>query len=149
LFKCGQKNMSESFEARERRISQMENRLMALKSQQKESARKRETRRLILEGRLLENLIEWGILPQQLVTEKLDGWLTRDYDRSLFDLPPLETDQNAAPAAHTKGQKKTKIRQDQQDLPHSSPKANPTPPFTPPAHILQETGVSESEFLIH
>jgi hypothetical protein len=138
--------MTESFEAREKRIAQMENRLMALKSQQKESTRKRETRRLILEGRLLERLIEWGIVPQEVVTEKLDGWLTRDYDRSLFDLPPKNTDEPASPPAKTKGQNQPKAVREITVKPPAVPEM---PPDVSTAYVLKETGVSEDEFMIH
>jgi hypothetical protein len=138
--------MTESFEAREKRIAQMENRLMALKSQQKENARKRETKRLILEGRLLEHLIEWGVVPQEVVTEKLDGWLTRDYDRSLFDLPPKNKDEPASPPAKTKGQKQPKAAREITIKPPAVPE---TPPDISPAYALKETGVSEDEFMIH
>jgi hypothetical protein len=137
--------MTESFEAREKRIAQMENRLMALKSQQKESTRKRETRRLILEGRLLERLIEWGVVPQEVVTEKLDGWLTRDYDRSLFDLPPKETAKPAAPKATTNQAKKSTART--KTAPDSAPVPPVTPSFVPPAHVLNSTVVSPKDFV--
>jgi hypothetical protein len=138
--------MTESFEARENRITQMENRLTALKAKQKEYTRKRETRRLILEGRLLERLIEWGVVPQEVVTEKLDGWLTRDYDRSLFDLPPKQTDKPASPPAKTQGQQQPKAAREITVKPPAVPEM---PPDVSPAYVLKETGVSEEEFMIH
>ncbi len=53
-------------------------------SQQK---RKEDTRRKILLGALMMNMMKSGELNEKKIIKKLDGFLTRDIDRKLFDLP--------------------------------------------------------------
>ncbi len=57
-------------------------------SQQK---RKEDTRRKILLGALMINMMKSGELNEKKIIKKLDGFLTRDIDRKLFDLPPKKS----------------------------------------------------------
>ena len=59
----------------------------------KEEGRKRETRRLIFLGRWVENKMNSGRISKADVYNDMDQWLTRDWDRELFELPPLEEPQ--------------------------------------------------------
>lgn len=53
-------------------------------------ARKRETKRLILDGQLLNTMIADGVLDADLVTARRDKFLTRNADRQLFGLPEID-----------------------------------------------------------
>ncbi len=53
-------------------------------SQQK---RKEDTRRKILLGSLMMEMMKKGELDEKKITKRLDGFLTKDADRKLFDLP--------------------------------------------------------------
>ena len=58
------------------------------KARARESAqiRKEDTRRKILLGALMVQMMEKGELDKGKILKKLDGFLTRDLDRKLFDL---------------------------------------------------------------
>jgi hypothetical protein len=137
--------MTKSFKEQEESIAKLENRLLQLKSQQKQTARKRDTRRLVLMGRLLERLIEWGKVDGEMVRKKMDGYLTYDHDRELFDLPPKETAKTAEPKATTNQAKKSTARK--KTAPDSAPALPSTPSFVPPAHMLKSTVVSPDDFV--
>lgn len=49
--------------------------------------RKEDTRRKILLGALMMSMIKKGELDEKKILKKLDGFLTKDIDRKLFDLP--------------------------------------------------------------
>ena len=49
--------------------------------------RKEDTRRKILLGALMMEMIKKGELDEKKIRKKLDGYLTKDIDRKLFDLP--------------------------------------------------------------
>ncbi len=53
-------------------------------SQQK---RKEDTRRKILLGALMMEMMKKGELDEKKIRKKLDGFLSKDGDRKLFDLP--------------------------------------------------------------
>ena len=52
--------------------------------------RKRRTRRLILLGSYLDDIIQNDPVSMKRVSKGLDGFLERDRDRALIDLPPKE-----------------------------------------------------------
>ena len=63
----------------------------ALQSHRAELAkieRKKDTRRKILAGSLLLTLVESGEWPRDRFQDRMDGFLKRNDDRALFDLPP-------------------------------------------------------------
>ena len=49
--------------------------------------RKKDTRRQILLGALMIDLMKKGELDEKKIIKKLDGFLTKEIDRKLFDLP--------------------------------------------------------------
>ncbi len=63
------------------------------KARAKESSQKRkeDTRRKILLGALMMQMMEKGELDKDKILKKLSGFLTRDLDRKLFDLPREES----------------------------------------------------------
>ena len=70
----------------ERQREQLTNRLTRLRNEQRTRERKRETRRLILLGRLLRNDMRDDPEFAQRIRLRLDGFLTRPGDRALFGL---------------------------------------------------------------
>lgn len=50
--------------------------------------RAEDTRRKILIGALVQQMVEQGQMTQADLTVRLDAFLVRDGDRALFDLPP-------------------------------------------------------------
>ncbi len=71
----------------EQQIARKEAQLNKLKSQQREKERKKETRRLIYHGRLLEKFMTTGVISQSQYESALDEMLVRNYDREFFGLP--------------------------------------------------------------
>ena len=61
-----------------------------LESAERAKERKFRTRRLILMGSYMEHAIERDSTARERLMRKLDGFLTRDRDRALFDLPPKD-----------------------------------------------------------
>ena len=57
--------------------------------------RKEDTRRKILLGALMMHMMEKGELERDKILKKLDGFLTRDIARKLFDLPLKEKKESA------------------------------------------------------
>ena len=49
--------------------------------------RKEDTRRKILLGALMMSMMKKGELDEKKIMKRLDGFLTSDIDRKLFDLP--------------------------------------------------------------
>ena len=60
------------------------------KARQRQNQRKRETRRKILMGAMLQDRIDRGKVPEKVVMADMDQFLTRDHERALFDLPPRQ-----------------------------------------------------------
>ena len=56
------------------------------KNKLSQQERKKDTRRKILLGALMMNMIKKGELDEQKILKRLDGFLTKDIDRQLFDL---------------------------------------------------------------
>ena len=79
--------------AERRRIGAIERRLRRAESRLRGQARRDDTRRLILRGRLSERKLEQASLTDPNARarnqDELDTFLTRDRDRALFDLPGL------------------------------------------------------------
>ena len=78
------KKLETLLEKRERLNAQI------VKQRNKESQlkRKQDTRRKILLGALVMNLMDSGSLSREKMMKELDVYLTKDIDRALFDLPP-------------------------------------------------------------
>ena len=57
------------------------------RNKQSQQQRKEDTRRKILLGSLMMEMMKKGELDEKKVLKKLDGFLTKDIDRKLFALP--------------------------------------------------------------
>jgi hypothetical protein len=87
----------EKLEERQRRLRKEIDRERALRATQ---ARKSDARRKILVGAMVLGLVERGEWQKERILEKLDAYLSREYDRALFDLPQRAAHTGAsAPAA--------------------------------------------------
>ena len=73
--------------------------MQRLKARKSQEARKRDTRRKILMGAMLEDRLERGELPEQVFKADMDRFLVRARDRELFGLPP-----RSASTADTEGE---------------------------------------------
>lgn len=78
------KRLEELLKKRDQLNSQIQ-KIKAIESLQK---RKEDTRRKILLGALMMDLIQVGEIDKTVIEQRLDKFLTRDIDRQLFDLPP-------------------------------------------------------------
>ena len=56
--------------------------------------RKEETRKKILLGALMMEMIDQGELSQEQIWNRLDSFLTREIDRKLFELTPWQKEEN-------------------------------------------------------
>ena len=77
------KKLDELLKKREQLNAQIQKERNKLSSQQ----RKEDTRRKILLGALMMDLMKQGELDEKKIRKRLDGFLTKDIDRKLFDLP--------------------------------------------------------------
>ncbi len=84
--------MAMSYKDREKRIKASEAALEKLKTEHSEATRKRETKKLVLMGRLVEQWIEWGKIDEREFMRSMDKFLTRNYERELFGLEKLPED---------------------------------------------------------
>ncbi len=57
------------------------------RNKQTQQQRKEDTRRKILLGALMMDLMKKGELDEQKILKRLSGFLTKDIDRKLFNLP--------------------------------------------------------------
>ncbi len=77
------KKLEELLKKREQLNAQIQKERNKLSSQQ----RKEDTRRKILLGALMIEMMKKGELDEKKIMKKLSGFLTSDIDRKLFDLP--------------------------------------------------------------
>lgn len=66
---------------------QLNAQIQKIRNRESEQQRKEDTRRKILLGALMMELMEKGELDRDKIMARLDGFLTREIDRKLFDLP--------------------------------------------------------------
>ncbi len=80
------------------------------KARARETAQKRkeDTRRKILLGALVIEMMDKGELDDGVIMKRLEGFLTRDIDRKLFDFPLLGDDKNESDSTKTPQRKKPK-----------------------------------------
>ena len=57
------------------------------RNKQSKQKRKEDTRRKILLGALMIEMMKKGELDEKKILKRLDGFLTKDIDRKLFDFP--------------------------------------------------------------
>ena len=77
------KKLDDLLKKREQLNAQIQKERNKLSSQQ----RKSDTRRKILLGALMMELMKKGELDEKMILKKLDKFLTKDIDRKLFDFP--------------------------------------------------------------
>ncbi|NJO94235.1 MAG: hypothetical protein HC820_07580 [Hydrococcus sp. RM1_1_31] len=80
--------MNKRLEQLLKRREELNAQIQKIKAQEASQKRKSDTRRKILLGALMMEMMERGELDKNKIVKRLDGFLTRDIDRSLFDLPP-------------------------------------------------------------
>ena len=61
--------------------------IQKVRARQTAQERKEDTRRKILLGALVKKMMTKGELDEGMIMKRLDGFLTRDIDRKLFDFP--------------------------------------------------------------
>ncbi len=79
--------MSKKLDELLRKREELNARIQKERNKHSQQKRKEDTRRKILLGALMMNMMKSGELNEKKIIKKLDGFLTRDIDRKLFDLP--------------------------------------------------------------
>ena len=79
--------MSKKLDELLKKREQLNARIQKERNKQYQQKRKEDTRRKILLGALMIKMMTKGELDEKKIIKKLDGFLTRDIDRLLFDLP--------------------------------------------------------------
>jgi hypothetical protein len=125
----------------QQQIAHKEAQLAKLKNRQREKDRKHETRRLIYHGRLLEKLMDRGVIGDQVYQKTLDEMLVRNYDREFFGLPLNPDEPKREQQSH---------KSSASPIEHK-PVTTPAiialqPQATPKGKRLQEHSVSEADF---
>ena len=77
--------------------AQLKARIQNLEAGQKTRERKKDMQRKILFGAYMLQLVKEGDAVALELQAKLDGYLTRDHDRALFELPPLPKAEEGKP----------------------------------------------------
>jgi large subunit ribosomal protein L7/L12 len=80
--------MNKRLEQLLKRREELNAQIQKIKAQEASQKRKSDTRRKILLGALMMEMMNSGELDKNKIMKRLDGFLTRDLDRSLFNLPP-------------------------------------------------------------
>ena len=81
--------MTDRLEKLKKQQEQLKARIQSLEAGQKTRERKKDMQRKILFGAYMLQRVKEGDRVALELQAKLDGYLTRDHDRALFDLPPL------------------------------------------------------------
>ena len=79
--------MSKRLEQLLKKREELSAQIQKIRAREATQKRKEDTRRKILLGALVMEMIERGELEQGKIWKRLDGFLTREIDRKLFDLP--------------------------------------------------------------
>ena len=69
--------------------------IQRVRAREQQQTRKDDTRRKILVGSMLLQLVEDGEWPEDKLRARLDTYLTRSDDRALFELPPHDDTDHA------------------------------------------------------
>ena len=77
--------------------AQIKARIQNLEAGEKTRERKKETQRKILFGAYMLQRVKEGDAVALELKAMLDGYLTRDHDRALFELPPLPKAEEGKP----------------------------------------------------
>ena len=79
--------MSKRLEKLLEKREQLNAEIQKVRARQSAQERKEETRRKILLGALVKEMMSSGELDEAIIMKRLEGFLTRDIDRKLFDFP--------------------------------------------------------------
>ena len=82
--------MSKRLEQLLEKRSQLNAQIQKVRARESSVKRKEDTRRKILLGALVMEMMERGELDRDKIMKRLSGFLTREIDRNLFDFPILE-----------------------------------------------------------
>ncbi len=82
--------MSKRLEQLLKKREELSAQIQKLRAREATQKRKEDTRRKILLGALVMEMIEKGELERDKIWKRLDGFLTREIERNLFELPVLE-----------------------------------------------------------
>ena len=80
--------MNKRLEELTKRRDQITAQIQALKAHEQAAERKRDTRRKILIGAAVLERVKSGKWPEECLLAMMDEFLTKDWDRQLFELPP-------------------------------------------------------------
>ena len=80
--------MSKRLEQLLKKKEELNAQIQKIKAKEAAQKRKEDTRRKILLGALMMEMMDRGELDKDKIRYRLDGFLTREIDRKLFDLPP-------------------------------------------------------------
>jgi hypothetical protein len=140
--------MAMSYRERQERIKTNRAALEKLEAEHSKATRKREAKKLVLMGRMVEQWIKWGKIDEREFMRSMDKFLTRNYERELFGLEKLPDDQQ---------QQKTKQPAAKDNRPIQVPvTASPAAPAAKPDVVkpvipgrkLAEVGVSPDDFVL-
>ena len=79
--------MSKRLEKLLEKREQLNAQIQLCRARQSAQERKEDTRRKILLGALVYEMMDKGELSEGMILKRLEGFLTRDIDRKLFDFP--------------------------------------------------------------
>ncbi len=72
-----------------KRREQLNAQIQKIRTKEANQKRKEDTRRKVLLGALMMEMMEKGEIDSQKIRKKLSSFITKDIDRKLFDLPNL------------------------------------------------------------
>ena len=84
-------NMNKRLEELTQRRDQITAQIQALKAREQAAERQRDTRRKVLIGAAVLERVKSGKWPEERLLAMMDEFLTKDWDRQLFGLPPKPT----------------------------------------------------------
>ena len=82
----GKEDMSKRLDDLLKKREQLNAQIQKEKNKQNQQKRKEDTRRKILMGALMMDMMKKGELDEKKIRKRLDGFLTKEMDRKLFDL---------------------------------------------------------------
>ena len=91
-------------DAQRRQRANLQKQIRRAQARVSAAERKRRTRRLILMGSYLEHVTQDDPERKARLMKELDGFLERDRDRGLFDLPPNKENSDGNPAEESRRQ---------------------------------------------
>ena len=83
----GKERMSKKLDDLLKKREQLNAQIQKERNKHSQQKRKEDTRRKILLGALMMDLMKKGELEEKKIMKRLDGFLTKQIDRKLFDFP--------------------------------------------------------------